>query len=113
MGSLYYSGWTSSNRLLLFEFQNKDSKLALKLIIGPGDQEAREKIYNKAVSHKGIFNAVGKLGRQFAQIYSKEFLPKYFDEESDYEEIKGQIEDKFTMFIENDLGKIHECLIND
>lgn len=37
-------GWVSTNRLLLFEFQNKSEKLALKLLIGPGDGGLREKI---------------------------------------------------------------------
>jgi len=105
------SGWTSSNRLLLFEFQNRDNKLVLKLIIGPGDQETRERLYHAAVSHKEIFDPAGKLTRQFTQIFKQEFLTKYFDEEYDYEEIKKQIEVKFSKFLENDLVKIHECLL--
>lgn len=103
-------GWTSSKRLLLFEFQNKDNKLVLKFIIGPGDQETRERVYNTAVGHKDIFDPAGKFTMEYTQILKKEFLGKYFDEEYDHQEIKKQIEFKFSRFLENDLVKIHECL---
>lgn len=37
-------GWTPSKRILLFEFDNSKSKLFLKLMIGPGDQDYRAKL---------------------------------------------------------------------
>ncbi|UOG62638.1 hypothetical protein [Leptospira noguchii] len=39
------SGWTNSQRILLFEFQNLSDRLNLKLYIGPGDKTLREKLY--------------------------------------------------------------------
>ena len=108
------NGWTSTKRLLLFEFQNRENKLVLKLIIGPGENSTRELIFKKASQHKEIFNAIGgKLGRQYTQIYSKEILPKYYDEVPEYGKVQKEIETKFRKFIGNELEKIHEILIGD
>ncbi|WP_245723138.1 PD-(D/E)XK nuclease family protein [Natribacillus halophilus] len=38
------NGWTSSKRILLFEFQNKNNKLTLYLKIGPGDPALRQNL---------------------------------------------------------------------
>lgn len=108
------SGWTSSKRLILFEFQNRDNKLVLKLIIGPGNKETREKFYEIALKNKDIFKGrAAKLRSQFTQIYSYEILPKHFDEEPDYQKIKQQMITKFKKFLENDLVRIEECLIQE
>jgi hypothetical protein len=38
-------GWTRSGRVLLFEFQNYPDSLKLKLIIGPGPEEVRNRLF--------------------------------------------------------------------
>ncbi|MHA6252207.1 PDDEXK-like family protein [Oceanobacillus sp. CAU 1775] len=106
------NGWTASKRLLLFEFQNKGNKLDLKLIIGPGDDESRKEIYEIASNNKDVFRGrTRKLSTQYAQVFSREFLPKFFDDELDYEKIQNQINLRFKRFMENDLVKIHEALM--
>ncbi|MGB3291850.1 MAG: hypothetical protein WBB01_02530 [Phormidesmis sp.] len=41
------SGWTSSKRILLFEFWNEPQRLELKLVVGPGDIQVKKKICEK------------------------------------------------------------------
>lgn len=109
-------GWTSTGRMLLFEFQNKDHKLFLKLIIGPGDTNVREKIYEIASQSDNVLKTISKqASKQYAQIYSKEFLGKNYhdDYEYDFGKIQDQIKEKFKKFMEADLTKIHDCLINE
>ena len=51
-------GWTKSNRILLYEFQNKGGKIVLKLILGPvkdNDNDIRERIFELANENKNIF----------------------------------------------------------
>ncbi|WP_019376137.1 PD-(D/E)XK nuclease family protein [Virgibacillus halodenitrificans] len=100
-------GWTATKRLLLFEFQNKNNKVELKLIIGPGDNDQRKSIYEIAENNQGVFKP-RKYSPQYTQIYTKEFLPNHFDENPDYERIYKQIEKKFEKFIYQDLVKIQE-----
>jgi len=44
-------GWNTTLRLLLFEFQIKNDKIVLKLIIGRGDDSIRQKLYNISASN--------------------------------------------------------------
>jgi len=108
------SGWTSTKRILLFELQNKNNKLVLKLIIGPGDNDLRNKIYEVAQNNKDIFKGqLGKLSGQYTQIFSKEILSKRFYEEADYEKMYNQIEKNFGKFQEKELENIQEAFQSD
>lgn len=51
-------GWLKDNRIVLFEFRNYESALYLCLIIGPGDPDLRNIIYNwmKENGGKSIYN---------------------------------------------------------
>lgn len=107
-------GWTSTGRLLLFEFQNRDNKLILKLIIGPGDAAVREKIYGIASQPNNVFKTISKkASKQYAQIYSKEFLVKNYQDDYNFNRIQDQIKEKFNKFVEHDLNQIHNCLIRE
>ncbi|MCP3027027.1 PD-(D/E)XK nuclease family protein [Halobacillus sp. A5] len=107
-------GWTSSKRILLFEFQNKNNKLALKLIIGPGDQVLRRKIYDIAINNKSDFRGkIGKLMNQYTTIYTQEFLPKNFEDNYDYEDILKRIKTKFDAFLRSDVHNIQQTIIDN
>jgi hypothetical protein len=49
-------GWTATKRLLIFEFDLSRRDVLLKLVLGPGDQDARDKLQAKLVSNPGVFN---------------------------------------------------------
>jgi hypothetical protein len=106
------NGWTSSGRVLLFEFQNRSGRLALKLLIGPGENDFREHIFKIAKESKQVFKGASKKNnKQFTQIYSKELLPKQFEEELEYEDILNQITRRFNKFIENELAGIEKVFV--
>lgn len=48
--------WTKTNRLVLFEIENYNSKVTLKLILGPGEEEIRNGVYSLASNNTGTFN---------------------------------------------------------
>ncbi len=54
------SGWSPSGRLLLFECQNAPDSLRLRLIIGPGPQEVRQRLFEFAVNHQPPFRTTYK-----------------------------------------------------
>lgn len=108
------NGWTSSKRILLFEFQNRNNKLVLKLIIGPGDQAIRQKIYDIVKNNKNSFRGkLGKYHNQFTSIYTREFLSKDFEEEANYEEVLEKISTKFIDFLRSDLHSIHQTFTDN
>ncbi|MBO8178599.1 MAG: PD-(D/E)XK nuclease family protein [Bacillus sp. (in: Bacteria)] len=107
-------GWTNSKRILLWEFQNKDEKLVLKLIIGPGERLWREKLFNISQKYKGIFKgSSNSLGVQYTTIYKKEILQKNYSEKYDFELIKEKIQNEMNSFIKDDLIGIEEVIANN
>jgi len=54
-------GWTKSKRIFLFEFNNYDRRLVLRLIIGPGPQDFREKLFEFCGSLKSVLKFTNKL----------------------------------------------------
>lgn len=101
------SGWTSSGRILMFEFSNCDKRLVLRLYIGPGPADIREKLHEIALKNTSLFNkSKRQLGRKHLAIYQSEYLKKTNYEEADEEELKARIDKKFNNFLIDDLKKI-------
>lgn len=48
--------WTKTNRLVLFEIENYNSKVTLKLILGPGEEEIRNRVHSLASKNTSVFN---------------------------------------------------------
>ncbi|MFD3156721.1 PD-(D/E)XK nuclease family protein [Haloimpatiens sp. FM7330] len=107
------SGWTSSNRILLYEVQNRNDKIVLKLIIGPGDDIIRNKIFNIATQNKNLFKGMLKtLTPQYSQIFSKEIVPKKYISkfENDIEVIQKRITIELENFINREMKEIDNCI---
>jgi PD-(D/E)XK nuclease superfamily len=69
--------WTKSNRVVLFEIVNSAEEIAFKLIIGPGDQGLREKVFNATVGETKLFTGKSKsLYGKWTQIYKKKLVNK-------------------------------------
>jgi len=100
-------GWTRTNRILLFELNNNSNGVDLYLIIGPGPQDIREKLYAIAKRNLSLFNKSKRnLTKQWFTIYKKSILrPKEY-EDKEAEEIRKLIEEKLTKFKSLDLPKI-------
>ena len=109
------NGWTKSKRILLWEFQNRGDKLVLKLIIGPGSNDIREKIYSISESNKPLFKSkLSSLTGSYTQIYSTEILPKNFlKDNDDLEAIKSKIQKRIQQLFQEDIKKINNLLVRE
>lgn len=97
-------GWTRSHRVLLFEFQNYQDSLSLKLVIGPGDAEARKKIFDTVQDNKKVFKGtLKKLSEKWSQIYKYDIIKKNDYEDIASREIFRKIADRWIKFINDDL----------
>jgi len=103
-------GWVRSNRIMLFEFYNGPEKVALRLYIGPGDQQIREKLYNVASANRKVLKASGSLWPKWKSIYTRNFATKNDLQDNEYEVIVEKIEKQWQKFIEDDLPVIRDIL---
>lgn len=107
-------GWVKSGRVLLYEFQNRNDKLTLKLIIGPTKDESseiKEKIFEISNKHQEVFKGRCKtLSPKFTQIYAVEVASKDILESDNLDAIKSHIEGFIHKFINNDMKTIDDIL---
>lgn len=107
------SGWTTSNRILLYEIQNRNDKIVVKLIIGPGDDIIRNKIFEIANKNKNLFKGMKEtLYPQYSQIFSKELLPKNYiiKFDNDIEIIQKRIKIELENFINGEMKDIDNLI---
>jgi len=103
-------GWTSSGRILLFMFENLDHQLRLKLLIGPGPQDIRQKLFDTALQNT-TFKATQKLlGAKWNQIFIREFLRPKDYESASMDELEPKIRKKWDDFVGTNLPKIIQDL---
>ncbi len=97
------SGWTSSKRIVLCELENRENfGLRLKVILGPGNQELRQKVYIKARSVPRVFGRPKpKLSSKWHTFFSIPWLSKKDYDELDEEEIRQKIDEKMEEFLQN------------
>ena len=97
-------GWTASGRILLFEFKYHSSSLGL--IIGPGPEEARKRLYELAQRDDGVpgvrMRRSRSLSKEWHTIYSKRFLRKGLSLEQAPDQARPHIERSISEFYEND-----------
>lgn len=109
--------WTSSNRILLFDFSNDTNtnnkeKLNLELIIGPGNEVYRNKIYDFCKNQPNIFKCTSKIMNKWQVIYKMEFLKKSDYEDATIEDLRCKIDKKLEKFLQDDLVKICDVFKN-
>jgi hypothetical protein len=102
--------WVKSKRILLFEIYNGSERVAISLIIGPGPQEIRQKLYNFAKANIELFaGARRKLTPQWCSIYTTPLLSKKeIDDIKDKEisQIKPIIDERLKAFKQTSLPKV-------
>jgi hypothetical protein len=101
-------GWTKSHRILLFEFQNYEDRLNLHLIIGPGPDDLRNKIFDICYKDPSLFRPTQKiLATKWQTVYQKKFLiKKDYENFSTMDDLEKTIGKKWDDFLSNDLPKI-------
>ena len=95
--------WTSSKRILLFEFHNFTESLELKLILGPGDFAVREKLY-KIFENDNV--RLCKKTSDYITLFRKEFLNKKSYKISNSDEILNIIDERWEEFISCDFDTL-------
>lgn len=104
------SGWTRSGRILMFEFWNNEDNLTLALVVGPGPDETREKLFGMARVNGEPFENPWKAAGAWCVIYTKEFLNgEMYDEARDGDR-EEEIRMHWTGFVRDDLHLIDEAL---
>lgn len=97
-------GWTPSGKMLLFEFQNNPESLSLKLTIGPGPRETRERLLQIALQNQPPFNPVaGTLNRKYNTVYAKNVLSAQAYSDGTEEELQAKIHERWEHFLKTDL----------
>jgi len=106
--------WTKTKRILLWEIQNRDNKVKMKLIIGPGPSQIRNKLFNIAQDHENVFKGRLKyLTDSYTQIYNTELLPKNFHEKMDIHQMKETLSKKLEKFFLEDYKKITDIIVDE
>ncbi len=102
-------GWSNSKRICMFEFNNSDRRLTLRLYIGPGRKDYRVKLHEFCMKEPKLFNLASRqLGSKWLAVYQKEFLRKKNIEDLTFEEIAPVIEKHWDDFRKNDLVDIND-----
>jgi hypothetical protein len=103
------SGWTKSGRLLLYEFANTTDYLRLKLTIGPGNEETRQRLFSLA-SSPPLKPAFKELGKSWATIFTLTFLNRKDYEDSEPGQIEAKIDTTWQHFLQHEHPKIREII---
>ncbi len=104
-------GWTSSGRILLFEFNNWENKLTLYLIIGPGPVGVRQDLLNMAHIHKPPFRPAFKaLGKSFNTIFQRQILAPNAYIDASMDDLRQEIKNKWGQFLDHELPAIQQVL---
>ena len=107
--------WVPSQRVLMFEIQNKYEKVVLKMLIGPGENWYRQKLYNVALEIKDVLKGVpNTLGTKWTQIYARDLLSKGFIEKNaeNYENIQKELESRLKKFMNEELCFIEDAIVD-
>ena len=100
-------GWTKSKRILLFEIYNDLNGINLYLIIGPGPQGIRDKIYDISRGNKLInFNVNRKLTPRWFAIYRKNILRAKEFEINDGEDLRKLIGERLNNIFAEEIPRI-------
>ena len=101
-------GWTSSKRIILFEFVYNQSEMSLSLIliIGPGKQETRQRLYYTAEQEGTPLNPARKLAEKWNRVYRKNILPRNGYTPANAGDVEQRIGRVIQEFYDNDYWPI-------
>ena len=100
-------GWTKSGRIFVYQFEIYDDKIKLRLSIGPGDKDYREKLYQFCLEKPELFNVADrKLGPKWHSVLVKNLISTNEYETEDIEILKSKIENNFEKFVSNEMKEI-------
>ncbi|WP_040226876.1 PDDEXK-like family protein [Bhargavaea cecembensis] len=107
------STWTESGRILLFELRSRNEKVVLKLLVGPGQEEVRERYFGLKDKHPAIMKrALGQLTPKITQVYATDLVPRktFRDLEEDTGAIVDRALENLDRFLKEELPKIERVV---
>lgn len=107
---LRVSTWTRSKRLLLFQFLNLDEGIRLELLVGPGPDETREALIERAREHMPPFVVMYRKAAGFTAIFETELLNRTQLASEDFGEVERQFRDNWIEFVEDELPVLIQTL---
>ncbi len=106
------NGWTRSGRIMLFQFTNTQDSLKLYLVLGPGPDETRVKLFDVIGKNEPPFKRSFKaLGKNWSTVYNRTFLSKAAYEERNTEELKEDVRKRWGEFLKHDLPQMEEIFL--
>lgn len=108
------SGWSESNRIFLFEFQNEPQNLRLHLVLGPGRMEIKEAIYRelKKLNISGLKGKCKISESKWNHVGIVPILDISDYEDGDLESLQEKIRAFWLKYIKGDMKMIREALTN-
>lgn len=105
------SGWTSTGRMLLFEFTNEADRLRLVLWLGPGPEQVRQKLFDLVLSRRPPFSPNSTtLWTKHNSLYSRTILPRAGYGDKSMEELQAEVQKHWQAFVTQDLPSVTEIV---
>jgi len=70
--------WTSSKNIILFELDNSNNKLSTSLVLGPGDEDFRQAIYQFAINST-VFSPRKTLSNEYSKLIGLKTIVKDYN----------------------------------
>jgi hypothetical protein len=105
-------GWSGSGRMLLFEFSMLKDSLKLRLIIGPGPEKVRRKLFELALSGKcQLLKPYSKtLNEKWNGIFGRNFLSSSDYEDGNEDQMEQKIRQRWVEFVDKELPAICQAI---
>ena len=105
--------WTSSHRLVLFEFWNDPQYLGLNLFLGPSSEELIQLICNSIKESNVTGVHTGKIkASSWNHIVRIPILSAKDCEEGDLDKVKDKIKSSFERLLKNEVQQIRQIISN-
>ena len=105
-------GWTPSKLIILFEFTNSANSLRLKITIGPGPIEIRQKLLDMALQNDPpLHSPYQTLNQMYNNIYTRSVLSPKDYEIKEIDELTTEIKEKWANFIAHELPDIQRVMM--
>ncbi|MBD1914389.1 MULTISPECIES: PD-(D/E)XK nuclease family protein [Cyanophyceae] len=104
-------GWSSTNRILLFEFALRPPEVKLVLTLGPGDHNNRQAIYDSLVDHKisGFVESQPSSENRWLCLISM-IASEKLGPDSSLSEISEDIDKFWQQFLAHELPRINSAI---
>jgi hypothetical protein len=87
--------------------------IEIKLFVGPGSEEIRQKLFDMARAHPDVFETPHSLqagGSPFYQIFSRQLLEQRMYEDATDLELETELRGRWAEFLREDLSRIDAVL---